>query len=91
MLCMIGQVGTVMLHEFISQHRDELIERARGKVALRAAQRATQHRAGLGLGLAISRQAIEADGGKISLRDIPGKGCMFVVEMPLAVGDPAGG
>jgi signal transduction histidine kinase len=45
-------------------------------------------RAGLGLGLAISRQAIEADGGKISLRDIPGKGCVFIVEMPLAVGSP---
>ena len=46
-------------------------------------------RAGLGLGLAISRQAIEADGGKVSLRDIPGKGCVFIVEMPLAVGAAA--
>jgi signal transduction histidine kinase len=44
-------------------------------------------RAGLGLGLAISRQAIEADGGKISLRDIPGKGCVFTVEMPLSAGE----
>jgi signal transduction histidine kinase len=44
-------------------------------------------RAGLGLGLAISRQAIEADGGKITLRDIPGKGCVFIVEMPLAAGE----
>jgi signal transduction histidine kinase len=44
-------------------------------------------RAGLGLGLVISRQAIEADGGKISLRDIPGKGCVFTVEMPLAISD----
>jgi signal transduction histidine kinase len=40
-------------------------------------------RSGLGLGLAISRQAIEMDGGTISLRDIPGKGCIFVIEMPL--------
>lgn len=46
-------------------------------------------RAGLGLGLAISRKAIEADGGSISLRDIPGKGCVFIVKMPLAVGDAA--
>ena len=45
------------------------------------------NRAGLGLGLSISRQAVEADGGKISVRDIPGKGCVFTVEMPLAVGD----
>ena len=53
-------------------------------------QRGADH-AGLGLGLAISRQAIEADGGKISVRDIPGKGCVFIVEMPLAVGRPADG
>jgi signal transduction histidine kinase len=45
--------------------------------------------AGLGLGLAISREAIEADGGRISLRDIPGKGCVFTVEMPLAAAEPA--
>jgi signal transduction histidine kinase len=49
-------------------------------------QRGT-NRAGLGLGLSISRQAVEADGGKISVRDIPGKGCVFRVEMPIAVGD----
>ena len=49
-------------------------------------ERSGSDRAGLGLGLAISRQAIEADGGKITVRDIPGKGCVFTVEMPLAVG-----
>jgi signal transduction histidine kinase len=41
-------------------------------------------RTGLGLGLKISRRAIEADGGKILLRDLPGKGCIFAIEMPLA-------
>jgi signal transduction histidine kinase len=41
-------------------------------------------RSGLGLGLTISRQAVEANGGKISARDIPGKGCIFTIEMPLA-------
>ena len=46
-------------------------------------QRDADH-GGLGLGLAISREAIEADGGRISLRDMPGKGCVFAVEMPLA-------
>ena len=45
-------------------------------------------RTGLGLGLAVSRQAIEADGGTLSLRDMPGKGCVFIVDMPLSVGDP---
>ena len=42
------------------------------------------NREGLGLGLAISRQAIEADGGSVSVRDMPGRGCVFTIEMPLA-------
>jgi signal transduction histidine kinase len=44
-------------------------------------------REGLGLGLAISRQAIEANGGTISLRDMPGEGCVFVVEVPRTFAD----
>jgi len=47
-------------------------------------------RTGLGLGLMISRQAIEADGGTISVRDIPGKGCVFTIEIPRKVGRAAG-
>ncbi|HEX5141071.1 MAG TPA: HAMP domain-containing sensor histidine kinase [Dehalococcoidia bacterium] len=47
-------------------------------------------RSGLGLGLAITRRAIEMDGGRVSIRDIPGKGCVFIVDMPLAVGRRAG-
>jgi hypothetical protein len=47
-------------------------------------QRGTD-RAGLGLGLVISRQAIEAEGGKLSVRDIPGRGCVFIVDLPLAI------
>jgi len=43
-------------------------------------------RSGLGLGLAITRQAIEADGGTVSVRDLPGRGCVFTIDMPLAVG-----
>jgi signal transduction histidine kinase len=49
------------------------------------------NRTGLGLGLTISRQAIEANGGTLSLRDIPGKGCAFIVNMPLVIGDHAYG
>lgn len=51
-------------------------------------QRGTD-RTGLGLGLTISRQAVEADGGKISVRDIPGKGCVFTIEIPRKVGSAA--
>jgi hypothetical protein len=47
-------------------------------------ERGGTDRTGLGLGLAISREAVAADGGTISVRDIPGKGCVFTVDMPLA-------
>lgn len=46
-------------------------------------------RAGLGLGLAISRRAIARHGGTITVRDMPGRGCVFVVEMPQAFGSRA--
>lgn len=41
-------------------------------------------RTGLGLGLAIARKAVRAHGGDISIRNMPGKGCVFSVEVPLA-------
>jgi signal transduction histidine kinase len=39
-------------------------------------------RTGLGLGLAISRRGVEDSGGAIRVRDLPGKGCVFVVDLP---------
>jgi len=39
-------------------------------------------RTGLGLGLAIARQGVEESGGKIHVRDLPGKGCVFTVDLP---------
>jgi signal transduction histidine kinase len=37
---------------------------------------------GLGLGLAITRQAVEAHRGRIHVRNLPGKGCVFVINLP---------
>jgi signal transduction histidine kinase len=39
-------------------------------------------RSGLGLGLSISRRAVEANGGTLSVRDVPGTGCVFTIELP---------
>ncbi len=38
-------------------------------------------RSGLGLGLFISRRGIEASGGAIRVRDLPGRGCIFTIEL----------
>jgi signal transduction histidine kinase len=41
-------------------------------------------RAGLGLGLAISRRGVEANDGKLQVRDLPGTGCVFTIDLPRA-------
>lgn len=42
-------------------------------------------KSGLGLGLSIARQSIEADAGTLSVRDVPGTGCVFTICIPRAV------
>lgn len=39
-------------------------------------------RSGLGLGLSIARRSVEADGGSLSVRDLPGTGCIFTIDLP---------
>jgi hypothetical protein len=43
---------------------------------------------GVGLGLAIARQAVEAHGGTLHARSLPGKGCVFTVELPCIASHP---
>jgi K+-sensing histidine kinase KdpD len=40
-----------------------------------------------GLGLSQARKAVEAQGGDIHTRNIRGKGCIFVIEVPLLLDD----
>jgi len=47
-------------------------------------QRSTD-RTGLGLVLTISRKAVQLNGGDIHVRSLPGKGCVFTVELPRTV------
>lgn len=42
-------------------------------------------RSGFGLGLAIARQAVQAHDGAIRVHDLPGQGCVFVLDLPDAV------
>jgi len=41
-------------------------------------------RTGLGLGLSISRRGVEANGGTLGVRDLPGTGCIFTIDLPPA-------
>jgi hypothetical protein len=47
-------------------------------------ERRRSDRPGLGLGLSTSRRGIEANGGKVGVRDLPGRGCVFSIELPRA-------
>ena len=44
-------------------------------------QRGTD-RSGVGLGLSVCLKAAKANGGEIHVRDIPGKGCVFTLDLP---------
>ena len=39
-------------------------------------------RSGLGLGLAICRRSVEANDGILSVRNMPGAGCVFTIDLP---------
>jgi signal transduction histidine kinase len=45
-------------------------------------ERRSADRTGLGLGLAFSRWGVEANHGQIHARDLPGRGCIFTVDLP---------
>ena len=40
-------------------------------------------RTGVGLGLSISRRSVEASHGTLSVRDLPGSGCVFSIRLPM--------
>lgn len=39
-------------------------------------------KSGVGLGLPISKRCVEANGGLLSVRNVPGSGCVFTIELP---------
>jgi signal transduction histidine kinase len=58
-------------------------------------ERRAKDRTGLGLGLSIARRAVRAQGGEIEVRNSPGRGCRFIIQVPaakevapIAAGDP---
>jgi signal transduction histidine kinase len=51
------------------------------KMFLPFAQAGTD-KSGLGLGLSICRRSVEANSGVLSVRNLPGSGCVFTIELP---------
>lgn len=45
-------------------------------------QRTVGEKSGLGLGLSIARASVEADGGTLTVQDVPGVGCIFTINLP---------
>jgi signal transduction histidine kinase len=41
-----------------------------------------EDRSGVGLGLDISRRCVEANQGTLSVRNVPGSGCIFTIDLP---------
>ena len=39
-------------------------------------------KSGLGLGLSICRRSVDANDGILSVRDVPGSGCIFTIDLP---------
>jgi signal transduction histidine kinase len=60
-----------------------LAERLLGPFEQRGADRT-----GLGLGLSISRDAVAENGGEIYIRDLPGRGCIFTIDLPRTLAPP---
>jgi C4-dicarboxylate-specific signal transduction histidine kinase len=39
-------------------------------------------KSGMGLGLSICQRSVEANHGVLSVRDVPGSGCIFTIDLP---------
>lgn len=52
-------------------------------------ERAEAKAPGLGLGLSIARSAVRAHAGELLVRDLPGEGCVFIIDLPRHQSDVA--
>jgi signal transduction histidine kinase len=63
------------------------IPQGKGDLFRAFGERRGTDRSGLGLGLSIARKAVRAHGGEIVIRNMPGQGCVFIIELPLAANE----
>jgi signal transduction histidine kinase len=55
---------------------------AAAETIFRPFEQVGQDDSGLGLGLSIARRSVEANHGILSVRNIPGSGCVFTIDLP---------
>lgn len=82
--------GRVALRTVATAHRvlfeveDECGGLPTGKIEelFRPYEQRGDDRSGIGLGLVICSKAAKANGGELRVRDLPGKGCVFTIDLP---------
>ena len=65
----------------VADHCGGLPRGGHEKLFLAFTQRSV-NRAGVGLGLSICRRNVEANNGVLRVRDVPGTGCIFTIDLP---------
>ncbi|HWZ87208.1 MAG TPA: ATP-binding protein, partial [Polyangiaceae bacterium] len=66
------------------------LPRGKAEEMFRPFTQGSSDRSGLGLGLSIALNAARANSGDIHVQDIPGKGCIFTIDLPRRSMPPAG-
>jgi signal transduction histidine kinase len=73
------EVGRVLID--VEDHCGGLASGSTEKLLLPFVQN-SEDRSGLGLGLDICRRSVEANNGVLRVRDVPGTGCVFTIDLP---------
>jgi signal transduction histidine kinase len=73
-----GDAGAVFID--VEDHCGGLAPGA-AEIMFRPFTRHHEDKSGLGLGLSIARENVEASGGTLSVRNVPGTGCVFTIRL----------
>lgn len=74
-----------LVHVQVSDHCGGLAPGSMERMFVPFSQR-NADQSGLGLGLSIARQSVEADGGTLAVTNRPGDGCTFIMTLPRYLG-----
>ena len=82
----VGLKASASAERIVIEVEDECGGLPAGDPALlfRPFERRSIDRTGLGLGLSICQRGVEANGGKLDVRNKPGTGCVFIIDLPMA-------